>query len=129
MKYIILSIVAVIILVGAGALLSNNTDSSNTQNAPENATVVDGKQIIEIDAKGGYSPRLTKAKAGVPTVIKVKTRGTFDCSSALTIPSIGYRTNLPPSGETEIELPAQPAGSTLQGLCSMGMYNFQIRFD
>jgi plastocyanin domain-containing protein len=91
--------------------------------------MVDGKQIIEIDAKGGYNPRVTLVQADVPTILRMKTQGSFDCSSAVTIPSIGYRANLPPSGTTDIEVSAQKAGTTLQGLCSMGMYNFQVRFN
>ncbi len=94
-----------------------------------NVTVVDGTQIIEIDAKGGYWPRLTKAKANVPTVIKFKTKGTFDCSSAVTIPSLNYRTILSASGETLVNVPAQKAGSVLSGSCSMGMYGFSVEFN
>ena len=91
--------------------------------------MVDGKQIITINAKGGYSPKLTTAKAVMPTVINMKTQGTFDCSSALTIPSLGISKNLPPTGETLIDVPPQNAGTTLQGHCSMGMYNFAINFN
>jgi len=94
-----------------------------------NVNIVDGKQVIEINAKGGYSPRITTAKAGIPTVIKMKTNGSFDCSSALVIPSLDYRNNLPLSGETLIDVPAQKAGTKLQGLCAMGMYNFLIEFN
>ena len=96
--------------------------------AHSNVSIVDGVQIIEIDAKGGYAPEETIAQANMPTMIAMNTRGTFDCSSALVIPSIGYRKNLPPSGETRIEVPPQKEGATLQGLCSMGMYNFSVIF-
>lgn len=108
---------------GRGATAPPDVNNAN------NISIVDGKQIIAIAAKGGYSPRVTNAKAGIPTVIKMDTRGTFDCSSALAIPSIGYRNNLPPSGETVIELPPQKAGTSMRGLCAMGMYNFSINFD
>ena len=94
-----------------------------------NIAVVDGKQIITIDAKGGYAPKITIAKAGMPTAIKMNTRGTFDCTSALTIPGVGYRGNLPPSGETYIAVPPQEAGAKLQGLCAMGMYSFTVNFN
>ena len=94
-----------------------------------NVSIVGGSQIIEISAKGGYSPQNITAKAGTPTTLKIKTSGTFDCSSSLTIPKLGYQTNLPPSGETVVDVPPQKAGSTLTGLCSMGMYSFTIRFD
>ena len=130
-KIIVIFIFVIAIFIGAAILLSGNSNNSKNSNrqVDSNVSVVDGKQIITINAKGGYSPRLTMAKAGIPTVIKMDTRGTFDCSSAITIPSIGYRSNLPPSGETLIDVPAQNAGTTLQGLCSMGMYNFSINFN
>jgi len=95
----------------------------------ENVSVVDGKQTVLIDAKGGYLPRLSVAKAGLPTRIVFNTRSTFDCSSAVTIPAIGYSKNLPPSGKTVVELPPQEKGTSLQGLCVMGMYNFVINFE
>lgn len=98
-------------------------------NAGNNVSIVDGKQIIEIDAKGGYNPRKTAAKADIPTVLKIKTSGTFDCSSALVIPSLGYRKNLPPSGEILVDIPLQKAGSAIQGMCAMGMYNFTLDFN
>jgi len=112
-------------------LFSGNKNNSNNgvQQIISNVSMVDGKQIITINAKGGYSPKLTTAKAGIPTVIKMETQGTFDCSSAITIPSLGYRNNLPPSGETLIDVLPQNTGTTLQGLCSMGMYNFSINFN
>lgn len=126
MKATIISILIAVALIGGVVFLGKGGDSNQPVN---NVSVVDGKQIVEIGAKGGYSPRITTAQAGIPTVIKVSTRGTFDCSSALTIPQIGYSNNLPPSGVTEIEVPAQEAGAKLQGICSMGMYNFSINFN
>ena len=95
----------------------------------DNVSIVDGKQIISINAKGGYFPRMTIAKAGIPTVIKMNTRGTFDCSAALTIPNLSYRKVLPPSGETLIDVPPQQVGTSMRGLCGMGMYNFTVNFN
>ncbi len=94
-----------------------------------NVSIKDGTQYIDLSAKGGYSPRLSVAQAGIPTKLKVATSATFDCSASLTIPSIGYRDILPPSGTTEIDIPAQEAGTTLQGTCAMGMYSFAIKFE
>lgn len=93
------------------------------------AVIENGRQIIDITAKGGYSPRVVNAKAGVPTILRVNTSGTFDCSSSLVIPKLSYQKFLPPSGVEEIVISAEEAQGTLQGLCSMGMYNFQIRFQ
>jgi plastocyanin domain-containing protein len=126
-KPTIISIIIAILLIGGAVFFVGNKDGAQEEPV-NNVTVVDGKQIIEIHAKGGYFPNITTAKADLPTIIKVKTSGTFDCSSALTIPSIGYTTHLPVTGMTEVELPAQKVGSTLQGTCSMGMYNFLIKF-
>lgn len=128
----IIAFVGVIFILTSGVVWFTRqltTDTNDTALDSSNVTVVDGKQIITITAKGGYSPRITNAKADMPTVLKLDTRGTFDCSSAVTIPSLSYRANLPPSGQTSIDIPPQKDGTVMKGLCSMGMYNFQIRFN
>lgn len=136
-KKIITILIAIALLGGVNILMNKNSaskvtyyeDSSNATKAISSNINTEGdKQIIEITAKGGYSPNKTTAKAGVPTIIRIKTDNTFDCSSALRIKSIGYSKNLPATGTTDIELPAQASGSTLNALCSMGMYNFSIQF-
>jgi len=129
MKATSISIIVAGLLIGGAILLVSSGKTSESNTKAENVSVVDGKQIIEIGAKGGYAPKVSSAKADIPTILRVQTRGTFDCSSALTITSIGYRANLPPSGVTEIEVPAQKSGATLQGLCAMGMYNFKVQFN
>ena len=129
MKTIIISILVAIALIGGAMWLVKNNPADSLEPSVNNVSVVDGKQIIEITAKGGYFPRVTLAKANLPTIIKMATAGTFDCSSSLVIPSLGYRHNLASSGVTEIEVPAQASGAKLQGLCSMGMYNFSVNFN
>ena len=126
MKKTAISILVAVILIGGTIFLTRG--NNNLNNNINNVSIVDGKQIITINAKGGYAPQITTAKADVPTIIKMDTRGTFDCSSALVIPSLNYRKSLPPSGETLIDVPPQKAGTKLQGLCAMGMYNFSINF-
>ena len=122
---IAIALILAVVVVVAGR---NNSASSN-EPVYTNVSATGDSQIIEISAKGGYSPRVTAAKAGMPTILRLNTRGTFDCSSALTIPSLGYRVNLPPSGSTEVKLPAQQAGTVLHGVCAMGMYNFAVNFN
>ena len=117
----LVSVVGVVMFTRGGAKAGDTMQT--------NVSIVGGSQIIEISAKGGYSPQNITAKAGTPTTLKIKTSGTFDCSSSLTIPKLDYQTNLPPSGETVVVVPPQKAGSTLTGLCSMGMYSFTIRFN
>src|SRR3989344_1720206 len=131
MKAGIISLIIAVVLLGGAVLLAGgrSTQTPGPEETASNISVVDGTQVIMLDAKGGYSPKVTMAHANMQTVIRIRTNGTFDCSSALTIPSIGYRTNLPPSGETDIAVAPQKVGTTLDGLCAMGMYSFQIRFN
>ena len=117
----LVSVVAVILLTRGGAKAGDTTRT--------NVSIVGGSQTIEISAKGGYSPQSTPAKPGPRTSRKIKTSETFDCSSALSIPKLGYQTILSPSGETVVDVPPQKAGTVLTGLCSMGMYSFTIRFE
>jgi plastocyanin domain-containing protein len=130
-KVIIGSLVVMILAIGGIFMLlrggGSNAPTSST--GQTNLAVIDGKQVIEIKAKGGYAPRVTVAKANMPTVINVQTNGTFDCSSALTVPAIGFRTMLPSSGVTPIEISPQKPGTTIKGVCSMGMYNFAVNFN
>ncbi len=129
MKKVTYSLIIAGLLFGAFMLLRNNEQQQVGAPLQSNTiTEVDGKQIIEITAKGGYTPRKTVAKANIPSVIRVKTNGTYDCSAALTFPSLKQRSFLPPTGVTDIELPAQASGSVFKGVCSMGMYNFEISF-
>lgn len=122
-----LSFLVLMILMFGGFDFSDS--SLSAMSAGNNVSVVSGKQIVEITAKGGYSPRNTVAKADIPTVLRMKTSGTFDCSGALVIPAISFQENLPLSGSTDINLPSQSAGKTIQGFCAMGMYNFKVEFE
>ena len=89
---------------------------------------MDGKQIIEIKAKGGFLPRESVAKAGITTVLRLNTNGTFDCSSSVRIPSMNISKVLPSTGTTDIDL-GSPNVTTLHGSCGMGMYPFEIKFQ
>ncbi len=93
-----------------------------------NSVFEDDRQIIAIAAKGGYQPNFVAAQAGVPTDIRISTDGTYDCSSSIVIPSLGYRNMLSPTGVETVSLTAEQAQGTLEGMCSMGMYRFEIVF-
>lgn len=86
-------------------------------------------QMITVTAKGGYFPAQLTAKADMPTTLRITTNNTFDCSAALTIPSLGVRRMLPPNGNTDIPIPPQESGTRLSGTCSMGMYGFDVEFQ
>jgi plastocyanin domain-containing protein len=130
MKTTVIAIAAAVLVIG-GTLVFVSTRGSQqaagTTVPANNVTMVDGKQVIDLTAKGGYSPMESVAKAGVPTVLRVSTKGTFDCSSGIRIPSMGISKNLPQTGVTEIDL-GSPQLGTLQGTCGMGMYPFEIEF-
>lgn len=117
------------IFIGSIVLFGQPSADVEPSEAPsaQNVIMRDGVQYITIAARGGYSPRSTVAQAGVPTVLSVQTDGTYDCSLALAIRSIGYQNMLEPTGEELIDL-GSPQPGKLQGVCSMGMYNFAVTF-
>ena len=130
MKYTIISILVAVILIGGAILFTRNGKSTDTDTTVQanNVSIVDGKQIIKIYAKGGYKPKISVAKTGIPTIIQFETNGTFDCSSYVRIPSIGISKILPQSGVTDIDIGTGQLG-VLQGTCGMGMYPFQVNFQ
>lgn len=127
-------IIALLVLV-AGVVVSvfvvmrpSGTAALQVADAPR-ARREGNMQIIELTAKGGYSPRVIAAHAGIPSTLRVRTQSTFDCSSAFTVPALHIRAMLPPTGVTEFTIPAQDAGTELQMMCAMGMYRATIRFS
>lgn len=114
------------IILGGGA--KNNINVA-TNKAVANSELKEGIQYIIIRAKGGYSPKVSTAKAGVPTRLIVKTDGTYDCSASLVIRSLGFQKILAQTGEEVIDIGTPKAELPLQGVCGMGMYNFLIKFS
>lgn len=126
MKIVFGLIAAVAIIFSGYLLLQIGKPTVENQGTPaDNISVVDGQQIVEITAKAGYTPRVSEVKAGVPTILRVDTQGTFDCSSQIRIPSLDISRSLPPSGVTDIALGTLAPG-VLHGSCGMGMYPFQL---
>ena len=131
MKANIFSVLIAILVVGGAIFLVSklgNRAISFPAGDGNNVNIVNGKQIIELDAKGGYTPRISLAKAGMPTVLRFQTRGTFDCSAFIRIPSMSISKILPNSGTTDVDL-GIPQSGILQGMCGMGMYPFEIDFE
>ena len=128
-KYISLSIILVGLVVSAVIFFTNAVVPKNTEALPYlgNVYVKGGKQTIEITAKGGFEPKTSVAQAGYPTTLEITTKGTYDCSSIVSIPELGVRQNLPASGVTNIDLGTRQPG-ILNGTCGMGMYPFTIEF-
>ncbi|KKQ03642.1 MAG: hypothetical protein US18_C0014G0002 [Parcubacteria group bacterium GW2011_GWB1_36_5] len=127
MKSIILAIIVVLVLLGGVFLFAPK--NKKVDNIPvNNVTIIDGKQIIELRAKGGYFPEKSIAKAGIPTILRLDASGTFDCSSIVRIQSMNISKILPQTGSTDIDL-GNPKLGILQGTCGMGMYPFEIDFQ
>lgn len=130
MKNIITAIVISVILISLALIFTsgnNKKEITKSKTPVNNVTIVDGIQIVTIEAKGGYQPRSSIAKANIPTILRFNTKGNFDCSSAVRIPSMNISKNLPQSGVTDIDLGNQKVG-LLNGSCGMGMYPFEIKF-
>ena len=132
MSKIISIIITLGLAIGIGAVLlsdSNKETNLNTNQSGQNVEIKDGVQYITIEAKGGYSPKVSTAKAGLPTKLIIETNSTYDCSSSLVIQSINYQKTLPQTGEEIIDLGIPNANTPLQGTCSMGMYSFLVKFS
>ncbi|PIR94835.1 hypothetical protein COT95_02025 [Candidatus Falkowbacteria bacterium CG10_big_fil_rev_8_21_14_0_10_37_6] len=125
-------VITVILIIFIGIIffggLKPKSGGSAVSDATENSQMIDGVQYITINAKTGYSPKISRALAGVPTKLIVKTNGTYDCSASLVIRSLGFQKILAQTGEEVIDVGTPQAGQSLQGVCSMGMYNFLVNF-
>lgn len=124
-------IITLALVIGIGIIfLAGSRSNNNEAGMPaQNVEIKDGIQYVTVNAKGGYSPKISSAKAGVPTKLIVKTDGTYDCSASLVIRSLGFQKILAQTGEEVIDLGTPEAGKPLQGLCGMGMYNFVVNFN
>ncbi len=117
--------VLVIFIVIVFSVGRSSTSSSPSTTGSSNVSIVNGQQIVQINAKGGYAPLLSEVKAGIPTIIRFNTKGTYDCSSTVRIPSLGINQYLAPTGTTDVNVGVLASGS-LQGTCGMGMYRFTL---
>jgi hypothetical protein len=103
-------------------------NKSKTITVSNNVNVINGTQVVDLTAKGGYSPRQSVAKAGLPTIIRFITSNTFDCSASVRISSLNISKLLPQTGSTDIDIGTSTAG-LFRGTCGMGMYPFEIDFQ
>lgn len=123
-------IITLALVIGIGIVfIGSPKNNAETSGSAQNVEIREGIQYITVNAKGGYSPKVSSAKAGIPTKLIVKTDGTYDCSASLVIRSIGFQKILAQTGEEVIDLGTPKAGQPLQGLCGMGMYSFAVNFN
>ncbi len=126
-KSTIVSIVISLAIIGGTLYLVSDSSVFSSVGQSQNVEIRDGVQYVTVNAKGGYFPRKTNIDAGLPTTLIVKTDGTYDCSASLAVRSVGFQKVLQPTGEEVIDLGIPQSGENVQGICGMGMYNFQIR--
>ncbi|WP_067469801.1 sulfite exporter TauE/SafE family protein [Actinomadura macra] len=104
----------------------------------ETAAAADSARFVRTDASGtqivtvwaldqGYRPALVTARAGVPTVLVLKTQGTRGHTRAFTIPARDKDVILPVDGETRIDL-GVPEKSRMRFVCASGHYPGAITF-
>lgn len=97
-------------------------------NSELGVTVENGVQIISIKAKSGFSPNNITAQSNTPTILRITTENTYDCSAYVSIPILSYSKFLPSTGSSDIEINPQSKGAEILGSCSMGMYGFKVTF-
>lgn len=86
----------------------------------------EGIQEIVINVHDeSYSPDYFSAESGVPLRLRLRTNKLWGCTAIFVMVGHGIREFLPETGETVINLPAQPPG-TLHFSCGMGMYGGSI---
>ena len=122
------SVLMVSLLIGFVLVITRGSSTSSIGGNVNNVSIVDGKQIVDLTVRGGYSPQKSVAKAGIPTIVRFYTNGIYDCSSSVRIPSMNLTKNLESSGTTDIDLGISKEG-ILHGSCAMGMYPFEINFQ
>lgn len=88
----------------------------------------DGVQRVTVRVEDeGYHPGRALARAGVPTILVLRTDHTIGCTRGFVLPARDVQRVLPVSGETRIDL-GTPRAGTLAWTCAMGMYSGQVEF-
>lgn len=92
------------------------------------STGPDGVQRVTVRvANEGYHPARALARAGVPTVLVLRTDHTTGCTRGFVLPARDRQQVLPVTGETTIDL-GIPRPGTVDWTCAMGMYGGRIEF-
>jgi plastocyanin domain-containing protein len=127
MKGIIFSTALASLFIVVAYMHSKSPASEIKPDYLPNSRIENGVQIIEIRARGGYEPRRSVAIADLPTILRFDSKGTFDCSTSVRIPSKNINMSLDFSGSTDVDI-GLPKKGLMKGSCSMGMYPFEVEF-
>ncbi len=90
------------------------------------AAAVEAKINVQ---NNGYSPELVSLPADQPIELHLVTNETHSCALAFVIPELNIMEILPQTGDVVVTIPAQPAGKTIDFMCSMGMYTGLFQFN
>jgi len=130
--FLIVIAIALVLVIGFFIIATENeavAPAAGTISEVVTVDAISGKQIINVDVKNGYSPRVINARAGTANILRLSSKNDYGCERAFTIPKLNIRKDLPATGDTDIEIPAQAAGTSLIGVCTMGMYSFTMNFN
>jgi hypothetical protein len=87
-----------------------------------------GVQVVTVWAvRDGYRPAVLSARAGLPTVLALRTDHNEACTRDLVIPSRDLERVLPSTGTLQIDL-GVPSPGRLRFTCALGHYFGQITF-
>jgi uncharacterized protein len=105
----------------------NPDPGSNTQ--PTAVTILLPGEINLNVTNSGYNPREVRASANQELSLNLITDNTTSCTRAFVIPAFNFSVVLPTSGVQSVKIPAQPAGTRVEFMCSMGMFTGEIVFQ
>jgi sulfite exporter TauE/SafE len=116
-------------LAPARMLGLNSPEAGPPVAAADSSSTVPLSSTIRINVlNSGYKPSFLTAPANQPIRLVMVTNNVRSCSRDFVIPDLNLSQLLPATGETVLEIPSQQAGSSLQFMCSMGMYTGVIQF-
>ncbi|PIU15514.1 hypothetical protein COT20_01595 [bacterium (Candidatus Gribaldobacteria) CG08_land_8_20_14_0_20_39_15] len=106
---------------------SNNNNSQNVQSEDGLAPIVNGKQVLKMQASAsGYKPNYFKIKVGVPVRWEIADTGTSGCTNAVISKSLfSGQISLTPGQTSVKEFTAQKTGK-YRFSCWMGMVSGTI---
>ena len=91
--------------------------------SPQKAThaqVEDGRQVVDITVKGGYSPSLIRVEAGTPVRLRFDRQENSDCTARVVFPDFRKSASLAAFGTTTLDLDVQEPGE-YSWACGMNM--------
>jgi plastocyanin domain-containing protein len=84
-----------------------------------------GVQQIEITVDGGYQPRVTQLKAGVPAKLVFNRKDPSACLEEILMPDFGVAQKLPHGQKTTIDI-EDPKPGTYKYTCGMQMFSGEV---